>query len=384
MSFLSIPGGPPVGSSRRAFVRNAAAVGLALPTLGAFGIAGTTAQDQSAAPDGHAMAAAPVTDPRALAAAQDVAFTLYDPALPAVQAGTKDITVVAKDATVLIAKNVAYAGWTFDGTIPGRAFRVVEGDTVNFTLKIDPEAITGHSMDFHSAKTAPDVSYRTIAPGEELTFSFVAKHPGAYMYHCGTPPVLMHIGAGMYGAMIVDPKEGWPPAREFVFVQSDFYVKDGENGVKVPDMTKMMGNSVMDSASMSKLAAILAGGAADPNLVMESMVVAGGIDHVAFNGYANQYVENPISVAVGEPIRIFVVNAGPNIWSSFHVVGTVFDRVCVNAHPKNELFGMQSISIGPGDGACVEFTLDEPGTYPVVNHAFGHATHGAVALLKAE
>ena len=358
------------GASRRAFVRRAAGVGLTLPAIGALGIV-AHAQNQEATPaapvthDGHAATVGPAgyvgSDATASAgtgaespvpAAPVQPFTLYDPFLPPVQPGTKEITVVAKDATILVAKNVPYAGWTFDGTIPGRPLRVVEGDTVNFTLKIDPAALTAHSMDFHSAKTPPELNYRTIGPGEELSFSFVARYPGAFMYHCGTPPVLMHIGAGMYGAMIVDPKDGWPPAQELVFVQSDFYLKDGDNGVKVPDILKMMGN--------------------------------GNMDYVSFNGYANQYVEHPIKVKVGQPVRIFVVNAGPNVWSSFHVVGTVFDRACVNANPRNELFGLQSITIGPGDGACVEFTLDEPGTYPAVNHAFGHAMHGAVALIQAE
>jgi nitrite reductase (NO-forming) len=279
-------------------------------------------------------------------------FAPYDPFLPPVEAGPKEITIVARDATVFVAKDVPYAGWTFDGAIPGRPLRVVEGDTVNVTFQVDPAAITAHSLDLHSAKTPPEINYRTILPGEELKWSFVARYPGAYMYHCGTPPVLMHIGAGMYGAMIVDPQAGWSPAQELVFVQSDLYLLPGENGVMVPDFAKMLGN--------------------------------GEMTYVVFNGYANQYVENPIKVKAGQPVRIFVVNAGPNVWSSFHVVGTIFDRVCPNANPQNQLFGMQSVTIGPGDGACVEFTLDEPGTYPAVNHAFGHAAHGAVALLVAE
>ena len=107
-------------------------------------------------------------------------------------------------------------------------------------------------------------------------------------------------------------------------------------------------------------------------------------DFVMFNGVAKQYVDNPIMVKAGEPIRIFLVNAGPNAYSTFHVVGAIFDRVCVNANPRNELFGLQSWTVGPGDGACFEFTLEEPGIYPAVNHAFGHAAHGAVALLQAE
>lgn len=279
-------------------------------------------------------------------------FALYDPVLQRVDPGTKDITMVARDATLLIAKDVPFAGWTYDGTIPGRPVRVVEGDTVNVTFRVDSAANAHHSLDFHAAETPPDVNFRTIDPGEEFAWSFVAKHPGAYMYHCGTPPVLMHIGAGMYGAIIVDPMEGWSPAQELIFVQSDFYLTEGSDGVKVPDYERMMGGRDMD--------------------------------YVVFNGHADQYVENPIPVRVGESIRIFVVNAGPNVWSSFHVVGTVFDRAYLNASPKNQLFDLQSITIGPGDGACVEFTLDEPGTYTAVNHAFGHAAHGAIALLQAE
>jgi len=351
-------------SDRRTLLRRVAGAGLAVPALAALGDT-VGAQEETpmahdlpapTAPAGYvgsdATASAGGTGAASPAAAAPQPFVRYDPVLRSVQAGPKTITVVAKDATLLVAKDVPYAAWTFDGTIPGRTLRVVEGDTVSFTLKIDHTAATGHSLDFHSAKTPPDQSYRTIQPGEELSFDFVARYPGAFMYHCGTPPVLMHLGAGMYGAMIVDPKEGWSPAQELIFVQSDFYVMEGENGVTVPDFSRMLGH--------------------------------GSMDYVAFNGYANQYVEQPIKVKAGEPVRIFVVNAGPNVWSSFHVVGTIFDRACVNANPKNELFGLQSITIGPGDGACVEFTLDEPGTYPAVNHAFGHAAHGAVALLQAE
>jgi nitrite reductase (NO-forming) len=326
-----LSGLPGYRASRRTLLRRSAA-GLALPALGALGASQVSAHNQAAP--------APVQP-----------FTLYDPYLPAVQAGTKDITITAKDATLYVAKDVALAAWTFDGTIPGKTLRVVEGDTVNFTLAIDPAARVGHSVDFHSAKTAPDVNYKTINPGETFSWSFTAKYPGAFMYHCGTPPVLMHIGAGMYGAMIVDPIGGWSPAQEIALVQSEIYLADDGSGVMQPDYTKMLGN--------------------------------GHMDYCVFNGYANQYVENPIQVEVKAPIRVFVVNAGPDIWTSFHVVGTVFDAVYVNGNPANKLVGMQSISIGPGDGAVVEFTLDEPGSYPFVNHAFGHAAHGAVGIFQA-
>lgn len=337
-----------IQGSRRGFVRRAAGLGLALPAIGGLAMH-AAAQDEppaSAGHGGHAMAASTGAPPDG--------FALYDPWLAPVEPGPKRLTVVARDATVPIAGDTAFAGWTFDGTIPGRTLRVVEGDTVDFTFRVDPAAVVGHSLDFHSAKTAPDRSYRTINPGEELSYRFEARYPGVYMYHCGTPPILMHLGAGMYGAMIVDPKGGWGPAQEVGLVQSEYYLTDDGTGTgtMATDYGKMVGNGTMDLC--------------------------------VFNGYANQYAEHPIAVEVKAPVRAFVMNAGPNVWSSFHVVGTIFDRVLVNGNPKNALFGLQSISIGPGDGAVVEFTLDEPGSYPFVNHAFGHAAHGAVGVFQAQ
>jgi nitrite reductase (NO-forming) len=374
VSSYQFPGGPlldpadverllgAAGSDRRAFFKRAAAIGLAMPALGGL-ISNTQAQETPPAADhmdhgtpqsGYVGSApqSPGTGSESPVPMQPSPFKLYDPYLPAAEPGPKNFTLTAMDAALLIAKDVPYAAWTFDGTVPGPVLRARVGDEINFTLKIDPNATTSHPVDFHSAQTSPDKNYKTILPGEEYSWSFTPKHPGAFMYHCGTPPVLMHIGTGMYGAMIVDPEGGWSPAQEIVFVQSDFYLKDGENGVKVPDYTKMMGN--------------------------------GNMDYVVFNGYANQYVENPIKVKVGEPIRIFVVNAGPNAWLSFHVVGAICDHCYFNANPQNKMFGMQSMTIGPGDGCCVELTLEEPGLYPAVNHAFGHAAHGGVALLQAE
>jgi nitrite reductase (NO-forming) len=105
---------------------------------------------------------------------------------------------------------------------------------------------------------------------------------------------------------------------------------------------------------------------------------------MAFNGHSTQYVDEPIKVPVGELCRFYVVNMGPNVWTSFHIVGAIFSHVYMNANPKNVFEGMQSISIGPGDGVCVETTFDEPGVYIAVNHSFGHAAHGAMALIEAE
>jgi nitrite reductase (NO-forming) len=353
-----------VPADRRAFLRQAAGLGLAGSLL--HGMASVTSAQESGGHEEHAEGtpapdsgyvgsdpAAPSTGDSSPVPTGEPVFTWYDPYLPSVEPGDKDITIVSTDVVQMIANRTPFAGWTLGGTIPGPPLRVVEGDMVNFTFRIDPTASTSHSVDFHSAQTSPDVNYKTIAPGEEFSWSFPARFPGAFMYHCGTPPVLMHIGAGMYGTMIVDPKQGWPAAQELVFVQSDFYLlKDEDTGIYVPDYQKMLGHGTMD--------------------------------YVCFNGHATQYVDQPIKVVVGEPIRIFVVNAGPNVWSSFHVVGGIFDRAYLNANPRNVFEGLQSISIGPGDGACVELTLEAPGLYPAVNHAFGHAAHGAIALLHAE
>ena len=376
MSQLKIPVGPDldatvigrqyakVPADRRAFLRRAATLGLAVPGLNMLG---NSAAAQEAETDADPAEATPgaddgyvgsshsdhgTGDASPVPAGEPVPFKRYDPYLPPVEPGTKDIEIVTTDVVQYIANRVPYAGWTFDGTIPGRALRVRQGDTINFTYRVDPSASAAHSVDFHSARVSPERGYKTINPGEEFSWSFVAQVPGTFMYHCGTPPVLMHIGAGMYGTMIVEPEEGLPPAQDIVLVQSDFYLADGENGVKVPDYRKMLGH--------------------------------GSMDYVTFNGHATQYVEEPIKVKVGVPVRIFLCNAGPNVWSSFHVVGGIFDRVYLGGNPANTFTGLQALTVGPGDGATFELTFDEPGVYPAVNHAFGHAAHGAIALLQAE
>lgn len=340
---------------RRSVLRHLGAAGLSLPfALHTLNASADEKDSDDTTEDGHedAGTAQDEHDEAPVASHPAQPFALYDPYLPPVEAGPKEITVVATDIVRYVAKDVPFAGWSYDGTIPGRSLRIVEGDAVTITFRVDPAANAHHSLDLHSAITLPGKSYRTILPGEALTWSFVATTPGTFMYHCGTPKVLMHIGSGLYGAIIVDPKEGWPPAQELCLVQSDLYLKDGGDGIMLPDYARMLGN--------------------------------GEMDYCVFNGYANQYAEYPIKVETRAPIRIFVVNAGPNVWSSFHVVGAIFDRVLVNGHPKNELFGLQSITIGPGDGAVVEFSLPEPGAYPFVNHAFGHAAHGSLGILQAE
>jgi len=340
---------------RRTLLGSGIGAGLALP----FGVPALTfAQDHAhGTPEGGYVGSdpnAPSTRDDAPVPTEIEPFKRYDPFLAPVEPGPKTIETIAGDRTLYVAEDVPYAAWTFDGTVPANKLRAQVGDEITFRFSIEDNASTGHSVDLHSAEGNPEENYKTIFPGESHEWTFTPEYPGAFMYHCGTPPVLMHIGAGMYGAMIVDPEGGWPTeAQEIVLVQSDFYFQDepDEHGVYQHDYNKMLG--------------------------------AGMMDYVVFNGHATQYVDEPIKVRAGEPIRIFLVNAGPNVSSTFHVVGGIFSAGYVNANPENRIVGLQSMTVGPGDGIAVELTLKEPGLYPAVNHAFGHAAHGAIALLHA-
>lgn len=345
---------------RRTILRSGVGAGLTLP-FGVPALARAQDHDHGATPEGPddgyvgSDPDAPTTGTAQPVATEIVPFERYDPFLSPVEPGPKTINMFAGDRTLYVANDVPYAAWTFDGSVPGNMLRARVGDEITFRFMVQETANVAHSVDFHSAEGNPEENYPTIQPGETFEFTYTPRYPGAYMYHCGTPPILMHIAAGMYGAMIVDPEDGWPTeAQEIVFVQSDFYFEDepDENGIYHHDYNKMMG--------------------------------AGAMNYVVFNGHATQYVDEPIKVRAGEPIRIFLVNAGPNVYSTFHVVGGIFDAGYFNANPENKIVGLQSMTVGPGDGIAVELTLNQPGLYPAVNHAFGHAAHGAIALLEAE
>jgi nitrite reductase (NO-forming) len=200
-----------------------------------------------------------------------------------------------------------------------------------------------HSIDYHSSEMAPNEHFTDIAPGETKVLKFTAKHPGVFMYHCATQPVLMHTGAGMVGMMVVKPKNLAPVDHELWMTQQEFYL--GEPG-KDADMAKMEAKKP---------------------------------DVIAFNGYANQYKDHPITVGKGETVRMFVLNAGPSIWSAFHVIGTVFDKTVVEGVEGSD---SQTVNLAPSQGGYVEFTLDEEGTYPFVTHAFGDAVKGAIGSLQ--
>ena len=255
-----------------------------------------------------------------------------------------------KHASVTVASGVTYAAWTFGGRVPGPAIHVAQGDTIDFTLI--NRANIPHSMDFHAAEIAPNKYYVNVLPGDSLHYRFVAHVPGAFMYHCGTAPVAMHIANGMYGALVVDPARSRPKAKELVLVQSEFYFgeRPGADGAHTLDWPKLL--------------------SAAP-------------DHVVFNGRASQYAEHPIEVRANELVRLYVVNAGPNRISSFHVVGGIFERVFQDGSEANPLAGVQTVNVPVGGGSIFEIRLHEPGDYPFVTHAFADATKGAVGVLRA-
>jgi nitrite reductase (NO-forming) len=279
----------------------------------------------------------------------------YDARLaPATDATIREFIIPVTHDTIEIATGVRYEGWTFGGTVPGPTIRVREGDLVR--IKVVNESPMPHSIDFHSARIPANVAYRTFMPDDTISFEFTANDPGAYMVHCGTPPVTMHIMQGMYFAIIVDPRGGWGTKadKEFVLVQSEFYTRtDSATQQLMQDWT----------AAMEKNAS-----------------------QVTFNGRAFQYKDNPLLVDVGDRVRFFVVNAGPTFRSDFHVVGAVFDRVYADGTPRNVMERVQTWSIPAGGGAVFETVFEKDasgeGLYPFVTHSFADAEKGAVGIIK--
>ena len=280
---------------------------------------------------------------------------------PPSAARVKEFRIPMTHETIEIADGVNYEGWTFGGTVPGPALRVRQGDTVRITLV--NESPMGHSIDLHSARIPMNEAFRTIGPNEELTFEFVAKDPGAFMVHCGTPPVLLHIMQGMYLAIVVDPEDGWGTEadKEFVLVQSEFYPAAGGT------QTAPGGADV----------------AAGPDY---EAARARDASYVVFNGKASQYKDHPLTAEVGDRVRFFVVNAGPNLSSEFHVVGAVFDRVYPDGDPAHALTGVQTYGVPAGGGAVFETVFEEgasgAGAYAFVTHAFADADKGAVGVIE--
>lgn len=263
-----------------------------------------------------------------------------------------NVALKAVETTQQVAPGVRYHTWTFGGTVPGPVIRVHVGDTVRFSLTNKSSMGMDHSIDFHAAQTPWNTNYQAVAPGKTLTFDWVARFPGVFMYHCGTPPVLAHIANGMYGAIIVEPWAQPPADREYVLVQSELYPgKTPVHGVYQGDLARMQ--------------------AADPQ-------------YVVFNGRADQYKDTPLLARPNELVRLWVLNAGPTLISAFHVIGAVFDHVYPDGNPTNQLNGLQTYNVAPGAGAMFELRMPEAGLYPFVTHAFAYTGRGATGVLKVD
>lgn len=282
--------------------------------------------------------------------ASAVTYHRWAPELPALPAGAKQqIHFHAREAPVRISDDTVVAAWTFEGDVPGPTVHTRVGDTVEFTLTND--AAIPHSMDFHAAQINPEEAFKSVVKGQSLTYTFKPKYAGAFLYHCGTAPILMHLGSGMLGAICVSPREGMSPAKDFVLVQNEFYLADPANGTRASDYQKML-----------------------------SMLP----DVVCFNGRPNQYLKDPIRVKLGDRVRFWVVSAGPSHPCNFHVVGEQFDTVYLGSPPGNAIRGVQTFGVAPGGGIVFELVCDVAGNFPFVNHGFGHGQRGAVGLLVVE
>jgi nitrite reductase (NO-forming) len=285
-----------------------------------------------------------------------------------------------------VANGVRYRAWTFGGMVPGPVIHVREGDKITFTMKnrsdeevviTDPGATPSsdyarqiaennymdaqpatmampHSMDFHAGTVAKDDKWRTIAPGETIKFDWVANYAGTYIYHCGTPSVLMHTAMGQHGVVVVSPKEGYPTDyevdREYVVVQSEYYLKKGSDDLYQYDFEAAQN--------------------VNPS-------------HVVFNGHQTILHDQPLEANAGERVRLHFSNNGPSGTSSFHVIGAIFDRVWLEGHPFNEMRGMQTVLLGASGSATMDFIVPEEGKYILIDHEFADAEKGATGTLKA-
>jgi nitrite reductase (NO-forming) len=281
-----------------------------------------------------------------------------------IDSDTVEVKIDVSHKLFQVAKGISFTGWLFGDSLPGPVLRVRVGQTIKFSMtdrSLDTMQNMSmnmnmkpmpHSIDFHAAMVNPEDKYRTIFPGETINFTWTANYPGVFMYHCGTPMVLLHMISGMVGMVIVEPKEGFPGKvdREFAIVQNEYYLKNNGNYF-VPDT----------SIAMRK----------QPT-------------QVAFNGKVGQYVIHPIHVKAGERIRVYFMNVGPNNISSFHVIGTILDKVWQDGNPANQLVGMQAALVGPAQGAIMEFVLPEKGRYTFVDHSFANAEMGAAGAFVAE
>ena len=278
-------------------------------------------------------------------------FVARDAALaPASSATVHKLTLTVSEVERAVAPGVTQKLWTYNGTAPGPTLHGKVGDVFEITLVND--GTIGHSIDFHAGSLAPERPMRTIDPGKSLSYRFTATRSGAWLYHCSTMPMSVHIANGMFGAVIIDPPGLTPVDREYVLVQSEYYLGPQRGEV--------------DTAKVA---------AQRPDLVV-------------FNGYADQYRYSPLTAKVGERVRVWVIDAGPNKPSSFHVVGGQFDTVfsegdyLLRNGGSTGTGGSQALALQPAQGGFVELTFPEAGDYSFVSHVMSDAEKGGTGVFR--
>ncbi len=276
-------------------------------------------------------------------------FEGRDAVLPPLEAGrVHRRTFTVQEVEREVAPGMPATLWTFDGTAPGPVLHGRVGDVFVITLVNDGSI--GHSIDFHAGSLAPDRPMRTIQPGQSLTYRFTATKAGVWMYHCSSMPMSAHIANGMFGAVVIEPPNLPEVDRSYLLTQSELYLDDDGGPV---DVTKLQ--------------------AEEP-------------DAVVFNGYANQYDHRPLPARVGERVRVWVLDAGPNRATSFHVVGGQFDAVWSEGSYllRPGKGGAQSLALMPAQGGFVELSFPEAGHYPFVSHVMVDAERGAHGIFEVD
>ena len=288
----------------------------------------------------------------------DVATVARDPSdvpppITRTEPTTVQVSLTAREVVAELADGTTYAFWTFDGTVPGPMVRVMEGDTVEFTLVNDLSSVNGHNIDFHAVNgPGGGAEVTNVAPGETATFTWKALHAGAFVYHCAFPPPMHHIAQGMYGAIVVEPVGGLPPVdREFYIMQGDWYTAG------------RLGNQGHQTFSNEKALAELP-------------------EYYTFNGHVQALTElYPLQAETGETVRVFFGVGGPNKGSNFHIIGEVFDRV-YSGSDETFTANEEAWYVPPGSVSTFEMFLDVPGSYTIVDHALYRVQKGAVGVLQ--
>jgi nitrite reductase (NO-forming) len=271
-------------------------------------------------------------------------------------AETVEVKLTIQEVDGRLADGAGYNFWTFNGTVPGPMIRARQGDQVELTLENPADSHVGHNIDLH-AVTGPGggAVLTNVGIGETKTFGFKALHPGVYIYHCATAPIDLHISNGMYGLIVVEPEEGLPE------VDHEFYVCQGE--IYTPEAA---GTPGMQSADLQRM-------------LMEQP------SYVVFNGAMGALVgDGALRANVGDRIRIFFGVGGPNLTSSFHVIGEIFDRAATMGSLTSLAENVQTVSVPPGAATMVEFEVQVPGTYLLVDHALSRLRKGAAGHLVVD